>query len=251
MGVRTFVDLALKAGLDNSLDSGSLIFDRVLQETEDTLDKAQTVANQQLAASEANVVVDKGDIEAIRLLYIEADRDLDVYLGGQPATGAALDASGATYPTGFAGGETLDLEIDSVAVPVVFDVADQALADVINRINAAAAFAGLDGLVASDNGGQLRLISRTTGSGSQVKVVAGSGTVLGDLGLPVAGTEVLGTDPTPGASPILLRPTATGNKGWLLLKTNIPTVTVSNPSSTAAVRYSVHMAGDVVDPASC
>lgn len=250
MSVRTFVDLTLKAGLDNSLDSGSLIFDRVLQEIEDTLDKARTIGNQQLAVGEVNIPVDKGDIDVIRLLYVESDTDLDVYLGGIAATTAAIQAAGGTYPTTFAGGETLDLEIDGVAIDVTFDVLDQAIADVVSRINSRAAYLGIDGLVASDVAGQLRLVSKTTGSGSQVKIVAGSGTVLTTLGLPAADTEVLGQDPTPGTSPILLRPTASGKKGFLLVKTNTTSVVVSNPGSSA-VRYSVHMAGDVVDPATC
>lgn len=251
MGVRTQVEVSIKAGLDNSLDSGSLVFDRSLSELEDTLDKAVTHANEVLEASEANVSIGKGDIDNIRLVYVEADGDLDVFLGGVAATTAVIQAAGATYPTGFAGGETLDLLIDGVAVDVTFDVADQTLADVINRINSRAAFLGLDGLVASDVGGQLRLASKLTGSLSQVQVVAGSGTVLADLGLPAAGTEVLGSDPTPGTSAILLRPTATGGKGWLLVKTNTTSVIITNPSTTASVRYSIQLAGDVVDPPDC
>jgi hypothetical protein len=251
MGVRTFVDLKLQAGLDNSLDSGNLIFDRILQETEDTLDKARTIANQSLDAGEQNVVIEKGDIDSIRLLYVESEGDLDVFLGGSAATGALIQATGAAYPTGFAGGETLDLEIDGVTVDVTFSVGDTTLALIVSRINARAAFLGLNGLVASDVAGQLKLASLLTGLASQVKVVAGSGTTIADLGLPVAGTEVLGIDPTPGASAVLLRPTAAGNKGWLLVKTTTTSVTVSNPDTAAAVRYSIHMAGDLVTPADC
>ncbi len=79
--------------------------------------------------------------------------------------------AGGAYPTGFLGGEYLDLEIDGVAFRTVFLVADQTLADVVNRINAAAAFAGLNGAVASDSGGELRLTSLITGIASIVNVV--------------------------------------------------------------------------------
>lgn len=168
MGVRSNISYEIQVGAENSLDS--LLFQRAIEETVDTMDKESSFSDV-LAASET-LVVDKGGITTIRFIYVEGDGDINVFLGGAAATTAVVTAIGAGYPTGFAGGETLDLEIDSVAFRTTFLVADQALTDVINRINAAAAFAGLSGLVASDFGGQLRLTSTTTGTASIVEIVA-------------------------------------------------------------------------------
>ncbi len=168
MGVRSKIGYDIQVGAENSLDS--LLFQRAVEETVDTMDKESSFSDV-LAASET-LVVDKGGITTIRFIFVEGDGDINVFLGGAAATTAVVTAIGAGYPTGFVGGETLDLEIDSVAFRTTFLAADQTLADVINRINAAAAFAGLSGLVASDFGGQLRLTSTTTGTASIVQVVA-------------------------------------------------------------------------------
>lgn len=59
--------------------------------------------------------------------------------------GAAELTSGAIpIPTGFVGGEQLNFIVDAATnVLVTFDAADQTLADVVNRVNAACALAGL------------------------------------------------------------------------------------------------------------
>jgi len=252
MGTRSLVEILFQLGENNSLKAGSLVADVSLAEQVDTLDKALSTSGI-LAASEVNTTIDKGDISTIRLLYIEADNDVNVFLGGIAATTAVLTAVGGVYPTLYAGGETLDLDIDGVPFTTTFDVADQALADVINRINAAAAFAGLDGLVASISGGQLRLTSKTSGLASVVSVTGGTGLVA--LGL-TAPTTVTGVDPTPGTSPILLRRTAdpassqiTTLKAYALLALSTTSVKLSNPNATAEVRYRVAMAGDLVPAA--
>jgi hypothetical protein len=254
MGTRSLVELAFQLGENNSLKAGNLVADVNLSEQVDTLDKALSVSGT-LAASEVNTLIGKGDIGTIRLLYIEADGDVNVFLGGVAATVAMLTGVGGVYPTLYAGGETLILDVDGVPFTTTFDVLDQALADVINRINAAAAFAGLNGLVASNSGGQLRLTSKTSGLASVVSVTGGTGLVA--LGL-TAPTTVTGVDPTPGTSPILLRRTAdpassqiTVLKAYALLAVSTPSVTLSNPSATAEVRYRIAMAGDLVPASAC
>jgi hypothetical protein len=106
--------------------------------------------------------------------------------GGAPVTGtfsagvAQLDASGATYPTGFVGGETLEVRIDRGTTQVVsFTAADQSLAQVVARINSATASS-----IAADNAGQLRLSSVRRGYSASIEVVGGSARA--DLGLPTA-----------------------------------------------------------------
>jgi hypothetical protein len=57
---------------------------------------------------------------------------------------AELTSGPLTLPTGFVGGEILSVTFDSLTtINVVFDAADQGLLDVVNRINAACALAGL------------------------------------------------------------------------------------------------------------
>lgn len=248
MSLRTSIDLGVKVGLDNSLDSP--IFDRVIEEIVDTLDHAMVHAGD-LAAGQANVLLNKGDIDKILLLYVEANGELQVFLGGTAATVATLIGVGGSYPTGFLGGETLILDIDGIAFTVTFLVADQTLAAVINRINAAAAFNGIDGLIATADTGQLRLTSKTSGSGSVVSVTGGTGAAT--LGFTPVQTNV-GIDPTPGASPITLKrladPAGTQIdtlKSYMLLVTDTTSVTISNPSADDAVRYHVMMAGDLVE----
>jgi len=259
MGTRSLVELAFQLGENNSLKAGNLVADVNLSEQVDALDKALSVSGT-LAASEVYTLIGKGDIGTIRLLYIEADGDVNVFLGGTDATTAVVTAVGGTYPTGFVGGETLILIIDDVypqAAPIIiFDVADQNLSDVINRINAAAAFVGLARLVASDFGGELRLTSTLTGLQSHVNVLGGL--AYAPLGFSSPTTNVYGLDPTPGTSPILLRRTAdpassqiTVLKAYALLSVSTQSVRLSNPSTTAEVRYRIAMAGDLVPASAC
>jgi len=168
MGVRSKIGFDIQVGAENSLDN--LVFGRAIEEALDTMDKHVSLTDD-LAASET-LVLDKGGITTIRFIYIEGDGDINVFLGGGAATTALVTGVGGAFPTGFVGGEWLDLEIDGVAFRTTFLVTDSTLADVVNRINAAAAFAGLSGLVASDSAGELRLTSLTTGTASIVNVVA-------------------------------------------------------------------------------
>ena len=87
------------------------------------------------------------------------------------------------WPTGFVGGETLVLAADGQPnFTVVFQLADQSVAQVVSRINSYAGFT-----LASAPGGILTLTGRTGGLAGSVQVVSGSSGVLGKLGL-VAGT---------------------------------------------------------------
>lgn len=82
------------------------------------------------------------------------------------------------YPTGYAGGETLQIAPDRGATQTItFLVADQTLAQVIDRINAT-----LTGAIASDVDGELKIETISRGLNSHINIVAGTGLVkLGHL----------------------------------------------------------------------
>lgn len=207
MGVRTNAEVSLQIGRDNALEN--LTFDSQHQQLLDTLEHTSD-GSATLAAGESNFVVPFGDVTIARLIYVEASGPVTLTPGGVLATGAEVDGVGGAYPTGFVGGEALVVEIDNVSVPVAFLVADQSLTQVINRINAAAALAGVvDGagdpvVIAKNNGSsQLRLFSSTTGPASEVDIVSGDAAVLAALGLTVATTN--GAEAVPGQSPLQLR----------------------------------------------
>jgi hypothetical protein len=95
---------------------------------------------------------------------------------GVPAT---VDASGGTFPTTFAGGNTLTLAYDSNQnFTTTFQATDQSALQVAARINSFAGFAFV-----TVSGGQLVLTGRQPGTGGSVQVVGGSVGVLADLGL--------------------------------------------------------------------
>lgn len=82
------------------------------------------------------------------------------------------------YPTGFAGGETLQVAPDGGGTQTVTFVAtDQSLAEVIAQANSQ-----LTGATASDVDGELKIESDTIGFGSTLQIVGGTGMVqLGHL----------------------------------------------------------------------
>ena len=116
MTLRSSVDIQFQVGQDAALTN--LVFSRSLSQLLDSLEHA---ANHviTLAASQTNYSVPFGDVAEGRLLYVEADGDVNISLGGGLATAGQIDAAGGTYPTTFAGAETLNLLIDGVAVPIV------------------------------------------------------------------------------------------------------------------------------------
>lgn len=136
-----------------------------------------------------------GDLTAIEFLYAESTGPMVLRIG---ASEAQLTATGATYPTGFTGGETLNIVIDGTPVAVVFDVADQTLQQVVARINAACALATLAtprAAMSSPLGGQLVIFGTLTGAQGSVEVV--SGTASADLGLTNGAVAVGGGDDVP------------------------------------------------------
>lgn len=113
------------------------------------------------------------DLTSIEFLYAKARGPLILRIGATPAT--VLGGSG-TFPTGFAGGETLTLEIDGDPVTVTFDVADQSAAQVAARINAACALAGLPTPRATVHAnGQLQITGELTGAQGTVEITGGTG----------------------------------------------------------------------------
>lgn len=263
MGVRTNSEITFQIGRDNALTDKLL--DEGLSSLLDTLDHA-TVHEATLAAGESNYLVPFGDVTQGRLVYIRANGAIRVTPGGGLATSAQVDGSGGSYPTGFTGGETLDIDIDNGGtITVTFDAADQLLPAVINRINAATALAGVvDGggnpaTVARDNGsGELRLLSSTTGVSSEVEVIAG-GTALGTLGL--SATVVNGVNASAGQTPITLtKPANTSGSDaaatvpvFFFATLQTSALTIDNLETAAETRLTVAVAGDVVTtpPTTC
>lgn len=122
-------------------------------------------------------------LDAVELLLVRSNAPMALRVG---ADGARLLGESASFPTGFAGGETLDLEIDAAPVSVVFTSGAQTAQQVVNQINAAAALAGMAN-IARVVGGQVEIYGQATGvQGS----VTAEGTALSDLGL---GAEAVGS----------------------------------------------------------
>lgn len=253
MGIRTLIELSLQVGMDNRLDDGSLIFDRDIEELLDTMDNAQPGTGT-LGAGETNRSLPLGAIAQGRLLYLEAAGDINVYINGVAATPAVKTGSGGTYPTSFLGGETLTFEREGTPITVTFDVADQTLAQVVNRINAAMALAGFATPGASDFGGELRITTTATGSGATLTDFAGS--ALATLGL-AAGDEE-GDDPVPATAAWQLRRMAASGgsqiadlKSYLLASVRFSSVFISNADPTETVSYRYCFVGDLTAPPTC
>lgn len=128
---------------------------------------------------------------AIELLAVRTSAKLFLRIGAAPALVAGV---GGTFPTGFGGGETLELAIDGGgSFTTTFDAADQSAAQVAARINAAAALAGLATPRATVNtSGQLAITGVETGDDGSVQVVGG--TALATLGLTAGTTLGAGAD---------------------------------------------------------
>lgn len=206
MGVRTNLEIAFQIGRDNALDD--TIIDDDQQQLLDTLDHG-TTGTGLLTALQTNFVIPLGPVLEARIVYILVENgDVRVTFGGGLATHAQIDGTGAVYPTGFFGGETLTFTLDGTPVSISFDVLDQTLAQVINRINAACALLGFPTPIAQNTGsGQLRIKSATTGTSSVVQITGGSGRAT--LGLPL--TTNTGSNATPGTSPMEIRRPADPN----------------------------------------
>lgn len=252
MGVRTKVDINIEVGGENDLTN--CLFGRELNELVDTLEDSKDETGL-LAAGATNQSIDLGDVQEVRLVYIEADGEIDVSFGAGAATGAVVTGVGGTFPTGFAGGETLPVEIDNLGlVTTIFTAAASTAQDVANEINAAFALAGiLSGGVpvapATVSGGELRLTSPSTGPGSEIDIQAG--TALATLGLSVAVTNGVAAEPGTAQYSLarMADPSGTsisGLKAYLLATLQATAVFLTNPSTVSAVRYRVLVVGDLV-----
>jgi hypothetical protein len=124
-------------------------------------------------------------LTSIEFLFLRSTAAITLRVGAGPAV---LTGSGGTFPTSFAGGETLDLTIDGVSFTATFDAADQTAAQAAARINAAAALAGLATPRASVlSSGQLQIDSVLTGAEGGAAVTGGTGAAtLGFAGTPSA-----------------------------------------------------------------
>ncbi len=124
---------------------------------------------------------------AIEFLYLRSNTPVMLRVGAAPAVVVGV---GATYPTGFVGGETLTMTIDGISVSVTFTSGAQTAAQVCDQINAACALVGLptprSAVVAGS--GQVSVFGIATGSQGSVVITGGSGAA--DLGL--TGLSALG-----------------------------------------------------------
>lgn len=127
------------------------------------------------------------DLTAIELLYLKSNNALIVRIGAGPAI---ITGVGGTFPTLFAGSETLNLTLDGVPFVTTFTAGDQTAAQCAARINAAAALAGIAtprAIVTSS--GQLQISGILTGEDGSLAVTGGSGAAtLGLTGLTAVGT---------------------------------------------------------------
>lgn len=138
------------------------------------------------------VTVEQDSGAALRISNTSTDPDASITVGAQTALNlgfvdgahatrdgqARLVSAAGTYPTTFAGGETLTLQIDDEPNTLVtFLDADESQAQVISRINTAL------GRVLASSASATRLRLKSAKNGGTVRVVAGSTGVLAKLGL--------------------------------------------------------------------
>lgn len=129
------------------------------------------------------------DLIGVEFLYVKSDAPIVLRLD---AEAARVVGSGGTFPTGFAGGETLTLDVDGTAVTATFQVGDQTAAQVVARINGACAIAGLPTPRASVSGTQVAVDGVLTGPEGNVDVTGGTGAAT--LGLSGASAVGSGQD---------------------------------------------------------
>lgn len=131
-----------------------------------------------------------GDLTGIELLYVKTDAPFVLRIG---AAEPVITGSGGTFPTLFAGGETLVVEFDGLSVTTTFLVGDQTAAQCVARINAACALAGLaTPRAAVTTSGQIEITGVGTGADSTLDVTGGTGAAT--LGLAAASAIGAGAD---------------------------------------------------------
>lgn len=123
---------------------------------------------------------------AIELLYVRSDQPIVMRIA---ADEPSITGSGGVFPTLFAGGETLLLDVDGSPLTVTFLVGDQTAAQCVARINAAFALAGYPTPRASvTTSGQIQIDGIGTGAASTLEVTGGTGAAqLGLSGLSAIG----------------------------------------------------------------
>lgn len=105
------------------------------------------------------------------------------------ATAALINSAAGTYPSTFAGGESVTFKIDGLTYTAIFLSTDQTQTQVIARMNAAAGGTPFS----NQGGGVTRLTGRQRGTGGSVQIVSVSGVLVTtatgfSAGAPVAGT---------------------------------------------------------------
>jgi hypothetical protein len=249
MGLRTSTEIEFLVGHDNSLTSDMAFEGLITGAMLDTLDHVESGVYD-LAAGEQNVPVDFGDVAQCRILYLEANGEIDVTLGGVPGTVAQFAGGGGTFPTGFVGGETFGLTIDTLPIAVVFTAADQSALQVARRINAAIALLGMaTPRVTVAVGGQLVIAGLDATISGKVQITTAHTTI----GYPAL-TTVYGVNPIPGSAPFQVqRPAdpsgasaAEGVDAFFFATVRCTSILISNPSTTVDVRVKVGVVGDLI-----
>lgn len=119
------------------------------------------------------------ELTAIELLYLKSSAVMTLRVDALPASGLGV---GASYPTGFSGGETLVSVIDGTTITTTFSATSQTLVQVINQVNAAFALEGFVTPRADSVNGQLRIQGVETAVDGQNGIVSFSGTGAAALG---------------------------------------------------------------------
>lgn len=246
MGLRVSNNIDLEVGLDNSLDN--LLFSQTFQELLDTLEHGVSESGT-LDAGETNRAISLGDVQLARFVYVEAEGDIAVSFGGVAATAATLTGAGGVFPTGFAGGETVDWDVDGTAITTTFEAADQTVNQVVARMNASAALVGLPTPITVATLGQIVMTSPTTGSTSTLEVTDDANSQRIGLG---GGISDTGSNSTPGTSALTLKRMAdpassqvSTLKSYAMLTLETTAMYLTNLDGSNPLRFRYCIAGDL------
>lgn len=119
-------------------------------------------------------------LSEVEFLWIRSSANIALRLYALPAE---AQATSGTFPTLFAGGETLITTIDGSVVTTTFDVADQTAAQCVARINAAMALAGIATPRATVVNGQIKITGVETKVSGSEGLLSFAGTGAATLGL--------------------------------------------------------------------
>ena len=132
MGIRLSTNFDVTAGLNNDLSQKLFGGNGVISALLDTLEHGSSATYQIDPLSPESI--DFGDVAEARFIYLEADGEFSVALSAALATAGIIAGVGGSYPTGFTGGEVLELEINGIPITVTFDAADQTRDEVVARV---------------------------------------------------------------------------------------------------------------------